>query len=142
MTGRRFFDTNVFLYAHDHDEPAKRAVAVQLIAEHVIADEIVVSAQVLQEFYVNATKKLRRPIASQAAVEAVRQMAVLPVIPISSPLVLEAIAASSRFGISYWDALIVETARAAGCDRVLSEDLQDGRDYDGVRVENPFTPRS
>ena len=137
MTGSAFFDTNVLVYAEDQDEPEKRAIALKLLAEHIASDDIVLSAQVLNEFYVNV-RRLKRPLDAAQALNALEQLAAFPVVPVTADLVVAAAAASERYQVSHWDALILETARAAGCTVVLSEDLNDEQDYGGVRVENPF----
>ena len=139
MTGSAFFDTNVLVYAEDQDEPDKRASALKLLAEHIAADDIVLSAQVPNEFYVNV-RRLKRPLDAARALSALEQLAAFPVVPVTAELVVAAAAASERYQVSHWDALILETARAAGCTVVLSEDLSDEQDYGGVRVENPFKP--
>jgi predicted nucleic acid-binding protein len=72
------------------------------------------------------------------ALNALEQLAAFPVVPVTADLVVAAATASERYQVSHWDALILETARAAGCTVVLSEDLNDEQDYGGVRVENPF----
>jgi predicted nucleic acid-binding protein len=137
MTGSAFFDTNVLVYAEDHGEPEKRAIALKVLADHVASDDIVLSAQVLSEFYV-AVRRLKRPLAAKQALNALEQLAAFPVAPVTAELVVAAAAASERYQVSHWDALILETARAAGCTVVLSEDLNDAQDYGGIRVENPF----
>jgi predicted nucleic acid-binding protein len=140
MTGSVFFDTNVLVYAEDRGEPEKRTIALRLLADHIASDDIVVSAQVLNEFYVNV-RRLKRPLDAAGAFNALKQLAAFPVVPVTAELVVAAAAASERYRISHWDALILETARAAGCTVVLSEDLNDGQDYEGIRVENPFRAR-
>jgi predicted nucleic acid-binding protein len=137
MIGNAFFDTNVLVYAEDQDEPEKRAIALKLLADHGTSDDIVLSGQVLNEFYVNV-RRLKRPLDAARALNALEQLAAFPVVPVTADLVVAAAAASERYRISHWDALILETARAAGCAVVFSEDLNDEQDYDGVRVENPF----
>jgi predicted nucleic acid-binding protein len=137
MTGSAFFDTNVLVYAEDHGEPEKRAIALKVLADHVASDDIVLSAQVLSEFYV-AVRRLKRPLAAKQALNALEQLAAFPVVPVTADLVVAAAAASERYQVSHWDALILETARASGCTVVLSEDLNDAQDYGGIRVENPF----
>lgn len=137
MTGSAFVDTNVLVYAGDHGEPEKRAIALKLLADHVAADDIILSAQVLSEFYV-AVRRLKRPLGARQALTALEQLAAFPVVPVTGDLVVAAAAASERYQVSHWDALILETARAAGCAVVFSEDLNDGQDYRGIRVENPF----
>lgn len=134
-----FFDTNVLVYAEDHGEPEKRAIALKLLAEHIASDDIVLSAQVLNEFHVTV-RRMKRPLDAARALSALEQLAALPVVPVTADLVVAAAASSERYRISQWDALILETARAAGCTVVFSEDLKDSQDYDGVRVENPLKP--
>ena len=133
----RFVDTNVLIYSVSSDR-AERDKAER--AKHVLAQrDLGLSVQVLQEFYVQATREGRpgRPTHEQA-MELVESFLRFPVQPVTSGLVLAAIATRERFQISYWDAAVLEAARSLGCDTVLSEDLNDRQDYDGVRVENPF----
>jgi predicted nucleic acid-binding protein len=133
----RFVDTNVLLYAisrgTDDDDKAERANAL------LDAGDVALSVQVLQEFYVQATRETRADrITHEQAARLVESLLVFPVADVTTGLVLAAMATRERFGISYWDAAIVEAARSLGCEGVLSEDLSDGQDYAGVRVENPF----
>lgn len=133
----RFVDTNVLLYAISRD-PEERDKAKR--ANEVLATrDLGLSVQVLQEFYVQTTRESRSdPLTHEQAVELVESFMRFPVQPITSELMLAACATRRRFGISYWDAAILEAGRSLGCDVVLSEDLSDGEDYGGVRVENPF----
>jgi predicted nucleic acid-binding protein len=133
-----FFDTNVLVYVHDHDEPEKQAVATRLLADHAADGSLTMSVQVLGEWFTAVTRRLARPLPLAAATEIVQRLSVLRIVPLDASVVLRAVAASQAYVISYWDALIIEAARSAGCARVLSEDLNDGQDYDGVVVENPF----
>lgn len=137
MNARSFVDTNVFAYVLDDAEPAKqeRARAALAGAE---PGTLVINAQVLGELYVVATRKLG--IEPEAAGAFVDDLADLPVIPIDAALVKSAIATSRSATISYWDALIVEAAAAAGCERVLTEDLAEGASIGSVRIESPFGP--
>ncbi|WP_343599018.1 PIN domain-containing protein [Mycobacterium sp.] len=133
----RFVDTNVLLYAisRDRQERDKAERANEILT----ARDVALSVQVLQEFYVQATRKSRsEPLAHDQAVELVESFMRFPVAPTTTELMLAAFATHRRFGISYWDAAILEAGRSLGCDVVLSEDLSDGEDYAGVRVENPF----
>lgn len=138
MTDRAFVDTNVWVYAVDADEPARQARA-RVVLEPSASADIVVSTQVLGEFYVTVTRKLARPVPPDAASAMVERMRQLPVVTLDADHVASAIAGSQAWGISYWDALIVVAATSAGCGRLLSEDLADGTTYGSVRVENPFT---
>jgi predicted nucleic acid-binding protein len=136
----RFADTNVLLYAVSRDpkEQDKATRANELLA----ARDIALSVQVLQEFYVQATRESRPdPLTHEQAAGLVESFLRFPVLAVTTNLMLAAAATCQRFGVSYWDAAILEAARSLGCQVVLSEDLSDGQDYDGVRVENPFRSR-
>jgi len=138
MTEPIFVDTNVWVYAVDAADPAKRARALEATAP-VRGRDLVVSTQVLTEFYAVVTRKLAVPVAAEDAEAMVRELAVLPVVAIDGSLVVSAIAGSREWQISIWDALILRAAEVAGCRRVLSEDLADGTTYGSVVVENPFS---
>ena len=133
----RFADTNVLLYAisRDREEQAKAKRANELLE----ARDLALSVQVLQEFYVQATRESRDDrLTHQQAAELVESFMRFPVQETTTRVMLGAMETRQRFGISFWDAAILEAARAIGCEVVLSEDLTDGQDYAGVRVENPF----
>ena len=133
----QFVDTSVLVYAiaREESERTKRVIANELLEGRDLA----LSAQVLQEFYVQATRANRsHALTHTQATELVEAFARFPVQPTTVGLVLAAMETRDRFGISYWDAAIVEAARALGCAEVLSEDLSHGQDFDGVRVLNPF----
>ena len=135
----RFLDTSVLLYAASRDprEDAKAQVALDLL--EAPDGDLGLSIQVLQEFYVQATRPTRRGALPHAlAVDYIAEWRQLPLQDLTLPVLLAALATCQRYGISYWDAAILEAARALGCRTVLSEDLQDGANYGGVRVENPF----
>jgi predicted nucleic acid-binding protein len=133
----RFVDTTVLLYAISTDpaEQAKAGRANELLSERDLA----LSVQVLQEFYVQATRASRPdPLAHDDAVQLVEAFQRFPVAPFTTDVMRAAVATRERFRISYGDAAILEAARSLGCERVLSEDLSEAVDYGGVRVENPF----
>jgi len=133
----QFVDTNVLLYAisQSTNERAKSERANEILGRR----DIGLSVQVLQEFYVQATRSSRSDALShEQAARLVESFVRFPVQMTTPSLVLAAAATHHRFGISYWDAAILEAARALGCDVVLSEDLAAGQDYGGVRVDNPF----
>lgn len=140
MTGLQFVDTNVLLYAISTapDEAVKTLEARKLLD----GDDLALSVQVLQEFYVQATRKNRfGALTSKQATQLVEAFLRFPVQENTVPLMTASIASSARFRISYWDAAVLEAARSLGCRTVLSEDLAHGRDYDGVIVRNPFRKR-
>ena len=133
----RFVDTNVLLYSISR-EPAERSKAVR--ANEILASrDIGLSVQVLQEFYVQSTRASRGDaITNDQAAGLVEAWCRFPVQVTTVDVMRAALATRSRFGISYWDAAILEAARALGCSVLLSEDLDDGTDYAGIRVEDPF----
>jgi predicted nucleic acid-binding protein len=138
MSGRSFVDSNVVVYAADENpaERAKHETAIELLADE--PDDLVISTQVLQEFYVVVTRKLSHPLDEGRAATAVRGLAKLAVVGVDVPLVLAAVNTSRTAKLSLWDALIIEAARQAGCARVYSEDMSHGQVIRGVRIENPF----
>lgn len=133
----RFVDTNVLLYAISKaPEEATRAERALQILE---APDCAMSVQVLQEFYVKSTRSSRAErIDHQQAVSLIESWCRFPVQELTVAILNAALSCKDRYQIGYWDAAIVEAARAAGCREVLSEDLQDGEDFGGVRVVNPF----
>jgi predicted nucleic acid-binding protein len=133
----RFVDTNILLYAISRD-PAEQDKAKR--ANHILADrDLGLSVQVLQEFYVQATRASRPDaIGHSQAVRLIESFRRFAVQDLTSAIMMTALDARQRFQLSYWDAAIIEASRAMGCAQVLSEDLSDGQDYAGVRVTNPF----
>lgn len=133
----RFVDTNILLYRVSTDplESGKQAVAAAILASR----DLCLSVQVLQEFYVQATRPSRPdPISHTDALALIRSWERYPVLEIDVGLVERALSAKERWQLSYWDAAILEAARSSKCEVLLSEDLNHGQDYDGVRVVNPF----
>ncbi len=136
--GRTFVDSNVLLYAHDASETEKQPIARALLEDLWSNRSGVVSTQVLQEFYVVATRKFGPPMRRSEAREIVALYATWPVVKIDVGLILDAAALEERLQLSFWDALIIEAARRAGAMRLASEDLQGGRRIAGIAIENPF----
>jgi len=133
----RFADTNILLYSISlsPSEARKAEIAVALLA----ASDLCLSVQVLQEFYIQATRPAKPDALSHRdAVAFIATWLRFPVQTLTVPILQAAFAANERWQISYWDAAILETARASGCDEVLSEDLNHGQDYGGIRITNPF----
>ena len=137
MSGRTFVDTNVLTYAHDADAGRKHDIAKNVLRELWSAHEGVLSMQILQEFYVNVTRKIAAPLPKPTArviVESYRSWCMQ-----TTP---EEIAAAFRIEdesqLGFWDALVVASASKSGAVRLFSEDLNAGQTILGVRVENPF----
>lgn len=139
MSDSAFVDTNVVVYAFDDDEPVKQQTAREVLDGP--GDQVlVISTQVLAEFYVTVTRKLARPLDPATARQAVEHLNELPVVATDADLVLAAIDIAHRHQISFWDGLIVQAASTAGCDTILTEDLSHGSVIAGVTVMNPFRP--
>jgi predicted nucleic acid-binding protein len=132
-----FLDTNIFVYAYDPTDRNKQSVAQDLVKKALVGDHLT-SVQVLAEFA--ATLLHKSPHAARAPDVAAVLDALSP-IPLVAPdvhMVRRAVEARSRYGIHFYDGMIVAAAEKAGCARILSEDLSAGQTYFGVRVENPF----
>jgi predicted nucleic acid-binding protein len=135
---RTFVDTNVLLYAYDVGAGDKRGRAAELIRGLWRSRTGVLSTQVLQEFYVNATRKLPAPLDRQAAANVLRTYAAWPVHGVTHADVLEAVRVEGEHHLSFWDALIVVAAARSGARRLATEDLNHDQVIEGVRIENPF----
>jgi predicted nucleic acid-binding protein len=136
MSARSFFDTNVLIYADDKAAPAKQRRALDLVAEHRRAGTGVVSLQVLQEYFVTVTRKLR--VDASIARRKVELLAEFDVAEPELADVLAAIDMHRLHGFSFWDALVLRSAKQAGCSVLFTEDFQHGRDVEGLRIVNPF----
>ena len=136
MSASFFLDTNVIVYAVDttHGAAHKRMMARKIIR----AGDFGVSAQVVQEFYVTATKKLKRPLSIASAARFVEQLLRADFVGLDASLIKLGIAHSRRYQISYWDGAIIAAAEALGATTLYSEDLNHGQSYGSVRVLNPF----
>jgi predicted nucleic acid-binding protein len=137
-----FLDTNILLYAAAHqaqdvDEP-KHELALQIVRD----GDFAISAQVLQEFYVNAIKLKPTPLAAGIAEKWVESLCEMECIAVDDRLVKEGIAISRRFRTSYWDGAIIAAAHAAGVDAVYTEDLSHRQNYGSVTAINPFKSQS
>lgn len=137
MSGPRFLDTDILLYSISNDpaEARKRDVAMALLD----GEEVALSIQVLQEFYVQATRATRPdPLAHDIAAGLIRTWLRFKVQEITLPVMVGALEIKASSGLSYWDAAIVAAARALGCRELLSEDMSHGREIDGIAITNPF----
>jgi predicted nucleic acid-binding protein len=137
MSGKSFVDTNILIYAYDVDQGEKHRIARDLLTELMTSRRGVLSPQVLQEFYVNATRKMAQPLTKDAARRIVEIFGVWS-IAVTAAEVAAAFRIEDEAKISFWDALICASAIKAGAERVLSEDLNPGQRIGGILVENPF----
>lgn len=139
MTNLVFVDTNVLVYLRDANEPEKQARAAEWMAHLWDSGTGRLSLQVLQEYYVTVTARLDPGLPAEEARDDVAALRAWgPLIP-DPDLLEEAWSHQDRFGFSFWDALIVASARRLGCTTLLTEDLQDGQDLGGVTVRSPFS---
>jgi predicted nucleic acid-binding protein len=135
MIVRSFLDTNILVYADDRAAPAKQRRALELIAEHRREATGVVSLQVLQEYFVVVTRKLQ--VDARIARRKIELLAEFDVATPDVGDILAAIDLHRLHSFSFWDALIIRSAKQSGCRVLLSEDMQ-SRDLDGLHVINPF----
>jgi len=139
MSDRTFVDTNILVYAHDVDDRSKHDRARNALRALWNDGAGVLSPQVLQEFYVNVTRKIAKPLAKEAARLIVNTYAIWCV-DVGPADVAAAFRIEDEAKIGFWDALIVASAMKAGATRLLSEDLNAGQTIAGVLIENPFAP--
>ncbi|MFN8061244.1 MAG: PIN domain-containing protein [Vicinamibacterales bacterium] len=139
---RTFVDTNVLIYAHDVDAARKHEIAKGLLRTLWVERAGMLSTQVLQEFYVNATRKIRKPLTKAEARSIVDTYAPWCVEGITTSDLAAAFQIEDQARIGLWDALIVAVAARAGARRVLSEDLHDGQSIAGVLIHNPFKEKA
>lgn len=133
-----FVDSNVFLYAYDPTEGGRHEAARALLEDLWRRPAGALSVQVLQEFYVNATRRIAQPLDPDAATDRLRALARWQTHAPGAADVIAATAIHRRHKISFWDAMIVRSASALGCRVLWSEDLNPGQTYEGVEVRNPF----
>jgi predicted nucleic acid-binding protein len=135
---KAFFDTNILVYLFDAGAPAKQRRVREVVTQHTLAGETLLSTQVLQEFYVAVTRKLATPLDVDTAYQAVRELAVMPSVRVDIPLILSAIQLSKSKRLSFWDGLIVQSALEGGASILYSEDMQDGQVFQTLRIKNPL----
>ena len=133
-----FVDTNILIYAEDRDAKGKHQVARDLVIELWNSRDGVLSVQVLQEFFVNVTRKLAKPLSSSKARAIVEEYLTWRVLENTGRMLLDAIELQKKAQLSFWDALIVQAALDGGCERLYSEDLNAGQRFGALVIVNPF----
>lgn len=134
--GKALFDTNILLYIVSRADQQKRRRAAALFREYAGSARALVSTQVVQEFHVACTRKLGfRRARSRGLVEALLD---LPLVVVSPGVIRSALSIEERYGISFWDSLVIAAAQAGGAETVYTEDLNHGQAYGTVNVRNPF----
>lgn len=141
MSADVFVDTNVLVYARDATETVKQPVAAEWMAQLWRSRRGRVSVQVLNEYFVTVTLKLKPGLPCETAWGDVTDLFAWKPVPTDTAILAKTQAIHTQHGLSWWDAQIVAAARVAGCRRLLTEDLQDGQEIDGVEIVNPFSHR-
>ena len=134
----QFVDTNILVYAYDRSAGTKHAIAVKLIEQCWEHGTGRISLQVLQEFYVSVTRKIAKPLEPQTAKHIIADLANWRLHAPGARDLLQVIDIQQEYQLSFWDALIVQSAQRLGCKQLLSEDLNHGQSYSEVQVVNPF----
>ena len=141
MNGERvFLDANVLVYANDTAFPEKQSSARELLSRVIRTGTGCLSTQVMAEFWVTVTRKLKTPLSTEAARRQIALLDALTVVAIDRSIFLAALGIQERYQLCFWDSQIIATAQAASCVQLYSEDLQNGAVYGGVQVVNPFLP--
>jgi predicted nucleic acid-binding protein len=133
-----FVDTNILVYAYDHSAGNKHPIAAQLVRDCWENETGCLSIQVLQEFFVNVTRKIARPLDLRSARQLVADLAQWRIQTPEVNDILQAIDFQERYQLSFWDAMVLQSAVRLGCKQLLSEDLNHGQVYGNVQVVNPF----
>jgi predicted nucleic acid-binding protein len=134
--GKVFLDTNVILYMYAEEDKGKQAKAKELFQRYATSSRMLLSTQVVQEFYAVGSRKLRMP--RPKMMEIVASLLGSPLVVLGPAEIVSAIQIEERYNISFWDALILAAAESGGAEVVYTEDLNDGQQYGSVTVRNPF----
>jgi len=142
MSGAKtFLDTNIVIYAYDASAGLKHEIARQIMTDLWTSGNGILSTQVLQEFYVNVTRKIPKPLDLDLAGQIVADLLKWDVVVNGGDSILDAIDIQKRHNFSFWDAMIISSAVTGGAVTLLSEDLTDGQIIGGVTIRNPFTKK-
>jgi predicted nucleic acid-binding protein len=136
MKERSFLDTNILLYSDDSSAPAKQALALRVLEQGWNSGNLVLSTQVLQEYFVAATRKLGVPVAT--AQRKIELLGCLELLSVDHKDIVRAIELHRLYQFSFWDSLILRMAQKASCTVLLSEDFQHGQTVGDLRIINPF----
>jgi predicted nucleic acid-binding protein len=138
MKDKYFVDSNILVYANDRSEKMKHERAKQILFDGISKQDIAVSTQVLSEFYVTVTKKIKIKLPMDIAKKEIELLRTIEIVEIDFNLIIQAINISTKNNLSYWDALILSAAQKARCTILYSEDLSTGQTMDTVTIINPF----
>ena len=133
-----FLDTNILVYAHDQSAGEKHATARNLVRRLWETENGCISVQVLQEFYVTVTRKVAQPMSMEDAAQIVRDISFWRIHAPNAEDGLGAIDIQRHYQVSFWDDMIIQSAKCSGCTVIWSEDLSEGQSYENLHVRNPF----
>ena len=139
MTGPDFLDTNVLVYAYDPSDRRKQGVAMELL-RRALAGHMKLSTQVLAEFSSTLLHKVTPPTPFKQVKVILNALAPIPIVRPDADLVQRAVEVHAKYGVRFYDGMIIAAAERGGCQRIWSEDLNAGQRYFGITVENPFLP--
>jgi len=138
MQDKYFIDSNILVYAHDVSEGNRHKISKDIILCGIENSNIVISTQVLSEFFVTVTKKIKRTLAIETAKKEIMLLKCVEVVEIDVDMIVKAIEALQKYSLSYWDALIISSAIRSNCAAVYSEDLNAGQVIESIKIINPF----
>ncbi len=141
MSDNVFVDTNILLYSRDSSEPEKQMLASARLDELWKNRNGRLSVQVLNEYFVNVTRKLDPGLSPEDAWDDIEALSAWEPLPLDMAVLSRSFAVQRRYQLSWWDSMIIAAAEATGCTKILSEDLSHGASYFGIEVENPFQTR-
>lgn len=136
--GKVFVDTNIIVYAYDISAGEKHKKAMEIMEDLWDSGHGIISSQVLQEFFVNATRKIAKPLDVVTAKEIVKDLLKWKVVNVNGDMILEAMDIHSSHKYSFWDSMIIAAAIEGGAGTILSEDLSDSQMVKGAIIKNPF----
>ncbi len=138
MKDKYFIDSNIIVYAHDHSEKKKYNISKKLILNGIMNENIVISTQVLSEFFVTVTKKIKKKLPVKTARKEIDLLKSLQIIEIDIDLILLAIDILLKYKLSYWDSLIISAAKRSGATVIYTEDMNAGQKIESIKIINPF----
>ena len=138
MTDKVFFDTNILVYANDSAEARKQKIARNLIKNALREHRAVISVQVLSEFWVTVTQKIKHPLPESVAEKELELFELMDIVDLRLSVFQDALKMKKLFSLSFWDSLILSAASTANSKIVYSEDMQDGLIVSDMRIVNPF----
>jgi predicted nucleic acid-binding protein len=133
-----FIDTNILVYAHDRGDQAKQLISERLVLSGVENNTAVISTQVINEWFVTITKKIKTPLSVKVAREEIVLLRALEIVELSYEMILQSIDLQTSHKISFWDSLIVSAAQVSECHTLYSEDMQDGKKIGSLKIVNPY----